>query len=457
MCAAVLVLGSAAVTMRVRGLTFFADVAKLGGETYLIHDDRQGIGALAWEHVNEWSEWEQTPSGKSGEGRKAPFGVIGAHGLHCDRRSAKWAVASLDGGIPAAVLDMRGSGQSKSGWYEMEFGKAETDEDVLREVSIVFSPRSQRRDFLAVADAAGYDKFVLNGESNSAVAALWAAVSEDTAPRVSGLVLRKVPIMREERRNTWENTTQPTLDRCFNNLANATRMVEEVCRAGYGCTGFAKELAAKNGRLGSDVPPDDMLMKLRGKIPVLVLAVENEKSHPVESGIRVANLTGGQLHVSSTYEQARAEWPAIMNAFTRKLATDSGMKLGNRRNPEKLQPNPDVCMGVGRSTEFMDERCRDNEDKYRDPAAFFAATGMRFSECIDINATSSAVAAKFIEHVLFRYHHHHHDDYNNTGSDASNRTDASTGSDAEGVDATNMTSLNAVFGTYAGALEEYEC
>jgi len=323
-------------------------------------------------------------------------------------------VDSLDEGIPAAVFDTRGSGESVAGWYNStgwyvaQSASDASNEDVTAEVAAVFDPEAERRDFVAVADAAGYDKFVAMGESNSAVAALWAAVSEDTAPRVAGLIVRLIPTMREHRHDAWDGQME-SLGRCFNTLANATRLVKEQCSPGYGCVGFAKWLAARTPLTGSDLPPDELLMKLRGKIPVMVLgSVAAEPAHPVENARLIADLTGGEFHMANTTEEAKKTWPPLINAFVRKLAKNAGMDVGKAKVVvEDHQPNLLLCEGVKETTAFLEQRCRANEDKYADAAAFLAATGLSFSQCSDSNYTSSALASDYTRRMAVNYHKTH--------------------------------------------------
>ena len=223
--------------------------------------------------------------------------------------------------------------------------------------------KAQAGDFAAVAEAAGYDRFIAVGESQSTAAALWAAVeyaetispreakrasteaSEERAtttstptlggkgsprpvvkgspgPVLAALVLTLVPTMHEQRAEMFEKTRREA-SATYGSLENATLALRDAedCSLGYGCVPFAKYVGVKR----SDLPSMERLAAIeKAGIPTLVLAnYEDEPAHPVENARVVARATGGELHVVRTHEQRAAEWPKLVAAFIEKHARKS--------------------------------------------------------------------------------------------------------------------------------------
>ena len=162
--------------------------------------------------------------------------------------------------------------------------------------------KAQAGDFAAVAEAAGYDRFIAVGESQSTAAALWAAVeyaetispreakpatteaSEERAtttstptlggkgsprpvvegspgPVLAALVLTLVPTMHEQRAEMFEKTRREA-SATYGSLENATLALRDAedCSLGYGCVPFAKYVGVKRSDLPYTLPKSNVFL-----------------------------------------------------------------------------------------------------------------------------------------------------------------------------------------------------
>lgn len=111
------------------------------------------------------------------------LGVIGGHGLHCDMRSVPWLLSRVNRQIPTAVFSVRGSGTGATAfstgseaWLKGVLDAKDDPRPLDERLYNRLGYRAQRHDFVKVADAAGYERFIIVAESQSTVAGMWAAV-----------------------------------------------------------------------------------------------------------------------------------------------------------------------------------------------------------------------------------------------------------------------------------------
>ena len=358
-------------------------------ETFRIFDDapeRRASVAVGADGHRLTLPWQPVSLGASDDDPSASpaspvVGAVVGHGLHCGLRAMPWLVADVHPSIPTAVFGARAGAESdtKFGagadrWLAPAFEAARGLNDdatalnpppvpIEDALEAIVGFKAQAGDFAAVAEAAGYDRFIAVGESQSTAAALWAAVeyaetispreakrasteaSEERAtttstptlggkgsprpvvkgspgPVLAALVLTLVPTMHEQRAEMFEKTRREA-SATYGSLENATLALRDAedCSLGYGCVPFAKYVGVKR----SDLPSMERLAAIeKAGIPTLVLAnYEDEPAHPVENARVVARATGGELHVVRTHEQRAAEWPKLVAAFIEKHARKS--------------------------------------------------------------------------------------------------------------------------------------
>lgn len=354
-----------------------------------------------------------------------PLGVVAGHGLHCGMESMAHLLANVHPDIPTAVYGARASdpGDTKTtagaeSWLvgvvaAAEASRAPLEDALLERVGF----RAQSTDFGSVADAAGYHRVVLVGESMSTAAALWAAVEHARVggDRVAGLVLTLVPTMGEQRRARFGDIMD-TIRRTYGSVGNPS--MEEVltrrldCSVGYGCVPFGAYVAAKH----SDLPSLDEIAEVRGRFPVLVLAdPDAEPAHPVENGRAVAEALAAEFHVAANGEERRRTWPRLVADFVRKIADADGVRLSVESararvggeagdcyddadpslllTPEQLRRSSMMCVGMSEATPRLAELCaslgkeEENDDHAEARAGgdtfsdFYLRTGLREEEC----------------------------------------------------------------------------
>ena len=270
------------------------------------------------------------------------LGVVAGHGLHCDLRASTWLLPRINRGIPTAVFSARGSGVVASpfhtgiaAWLK---GVLDTQAPSANDVPLktrllnTLGYAAQAGDFAKVANAAGYKRFVVVAESQSTVAALWAAAkyaahagnSSSPYSRIAGFVLTLVPTWGEHRMSAFHEL-EHVVETVYGGFGEAMQKNPMDCSPGFGCVSFAKLIGAKQ----SDCPSPHVIAELKGKIPpVLVLTNEEaEPAHPVENGKLVADLLGAEYNTVSTYDEAAKVWPGVIAKFVAKVAAGEGMKL----------------------------------------------------------------------------------------------------------------------------------
>ena len=248
---------------------------------------------------------------------KGPHTVVWGHGLTGSRAAddagpfAGLRTAVVDAGWRHVRYDARGHGHSPK----------PADEDLYRWDRLA-------GDVLAVADAAGADRFCAAGASMGAATALFAAVR---APeRVQALVLVIPPTAWETRAaqgSIYQTSAAvaeaeglPSLVALARELPPTTFLGEE------GKTRSLANLAAMDpvayphvmgGAAASDLPEPAKIAEIH--CPTLVLAWSDDAGHPISTAERLADLLPqARLSVATSPEEV-AGWAGQMAEFLRSL------------------------------------------------------------------------------------------------------------------------------------------
>ena len=354
-------------------------------ETFRIFDDapeRRASVAVGADGHRLTLPWQPVSLGASDDDPSASpaspvVGAVVGPGLHCGLRAMPWRVADLPPTIPTAVsARARAPSPTPSRRRRRSMARARLRPRGLNDDATALNPppvpiedaleaivgfKAQAGDFAAVAEAAGYDRFIAVGESQSTAAALWAAVeyaetispreakrasteaSEERAtttntptlggkgsprpvvkgspgPVLAALVLTLVPTMHEQRAEMFEKT-RAEASATYGSLETATLALRDARTVRS-----VRVRAVREVRRGEtlDLPSMERLAAIeKAGIPTLVLAnYEDEPAHPVENA-RVVAGRRGELHAVRTHEQRAAEWPKLVAAFIEKHARKS--------------------------------------------------------------------------------------------------------------------------------------
>ncbi len=239
--------------------------------------------------------------------------LVWGHGLTGSRRAddegpfAGLRPAAVDAGWRHVRYDARGHGESPKPHDEVAYRW-----DVLA------------GDMLAVADAAGTQRFCAAGASMGAATSLYAALR---APdRVQSLVLVIPPTAwetREAQRSVYETSAATSAEQGHERLVELARALPPTTFFGEeGKQRSLRNLAAMDpaaypyvmrGAASSDLPePDDVR---RIAVPALVLAWADDPGHPVSTAQRMGELLPQvQVHVARSPADV-AGWPEVLAAF----------------------------------------------------------------------------------------------------------------------------------------------
>jgi 3-oxoadipate enol-lactonase len=179
-------------------------------------------------------------------------------------------------------------------------------------------------DMLAVADAAGTERFVAAGASMGAATALYAALA---APeRVEALVLVISPTAwdtRAAQRDTYETMASIVEARGLDRLIAAAALQPPSTM--FGETGKEQSLTnmaamdpeafphVMRGAARSDLPAPDEIATIEA--PTLLLSWAGDDGHPVSTGERLAELLpSAELHVALTPHEVE-RWSPLIAEF----------------------------------------------------------------------------------------------------------------------------------------------
>lgn len=248
--------------------------------------------------------WDETGTGE--------HVVVWGHGLTSSRRAEADSplagiVAEVPDGWRVVRYDARGHGESPK----------PLEADAYRWDRLAI-------DMLAVADAAGADRFVAGGASMGCATSLFAALA---APeRITGLVLVIAPTAWETRAaqgESYETMASIVERRGLDRLIAAAAMQEPSTF--FGEEGHERSMAnmaamdpevfphVMRGAGASDLPEPDDLRRLT--MPALLLSWTDDDGHPVSTAEQLADLLpGAELHIARSPAEV-AEWPRAVGAF----------------------------------------------------------------------------------------------------------------------------------------------
>ncbi|MGY6501186.1 MAG: alpha/beta fold hydrolase [Acidimicrobiales bacterium] len=255
-------------------------------------------------------EWEQHGDG--------PDTLVWGHGLTSSRPGddsgplAGIMPAVTEAGWRCVRYDARGHGGSP----------APHDPDVYRWERLA-------TDMLAVADAAGAERFCAAGASMGAATSLYAAL---TAPaRVSSLVLVIPPTAwatRAAQREAYETMAAVVEAKGIERLVAA--VAEQPPTTLFGSEGQRRTIDnlramdpdaypfVMRGAAASDLPGLDAIATI--DVPALVLAWSDDTGHPVSTAEQLATaLPHGELSVARSVDEVGA-WPGAIAGFLRRIA-----------------------------------------------------------------------------------------------------------------------------------------
>lgn len=200
--------------------------------------------------------------------------------------------------------------------------------------------KTQRHDFAKIADAAGYRRFIVMGESQTTVAGLWAAVEAAAAAkdasspysRIAGFIFTLVPTWGHGRMERFDEMVR-VAEGVYGSFEAASANNTKDCSPGFGCISFAKLVAAKR----SNSPSLEKIRACKGKLPpVMVLAnAAAAPAHPVEHGRVVADALGAEFHVVETFEEAARKFPEYVADFVASVAAGEGALNASVTDSEK--------------------------------------------------------------------------------------------------------------------------
>lgn len=152
------------------------------------------------------------------------------------------------------------------------------------------------------------DSFVVGGSSMGSATALF-CVMNNPPHHFKGLVLIRPP-------TAWE-TRKARKKFLISSARKCQQRNEEA--------GLVDDTAhlVLEGAANADLPrTNGDLSMTYDKIlcPTLILAVRNDDAHPLETATQLhAVIAGSEMHVADSLDQARANWPALIQAFTAQL------------------------------------------------------------------------------------------------------------------------------------------
>ena len=159
----------------------------------------------------------------------------------------------------------------------------------------------------------GLDSFVVGGSSMGSATALY-CVMNNPEQFFRGLILIRPPTAWETRR-ARKKVLQSSAKKCHQ------RNVEQSEEKGGECSVSHLVLL---GTSESDLPsPTDSVDTTYGRVrcPTLILAIEGDETHPLETATTLnALIAGSVLHVAKDFQEASASWPKIVREFTAALA-----------------------------------------------------------------------------------------------------------------------------------------
>jgi pimeloyl-ACP methyl ester carboxylesterase len=178
---------------------------------------------------------------------------------------------------------------------------------------------------LSVADSAGFSTFVAGGASMGAATTLHAAVQ---APeRIAAMVL-VIPPTAWETRAGQSGVYQLAIDVVEDGGIEALVELERQAPARGPLADPALRARSEQrlldmaprglvrileGAIGSDLPPRDVIARLRQ--PTLVLAWADDPGHPVSTAEQLHDLLpNSELHIAVSLDQAKA-WPEHVQSF----------------------------------------------------------------------------------------------------------------------------------------------
>lgn len=222
----------------------------------------------------------------------APVRLIVGHGLgssdpsikdHTDDSSREVLEPILEEvGCRAVWYTARGHGQT-TGWESFSWSQ--------------FSWENLAKDMLCVAEQLSITRFVAAGNSMGAATALCAAL--ENPDRVQALILYRVPTIWETRQARQQA------------LLRSAETLKAKHPEGW------PYYATIRGAAETNLPPksDPRWASLR-KIPILILCHEQDKVHPVSSGVALTELLPhARLEVSSSQDASRQDFPPIVTKW----------------------------------------------------------------------------------------------------------------------------------------------
>lgn len=243
--------------------------------------------------------------------------IVWGHGLTGSRK------ADDDSGLfafgPAAV---------EAGWRYVRYDARGHGRSPKPHSGVAYQWDCLASDMLAVADAAGAERFCAAGASMGAATALYAALA--IPQRVDALVLAIPPTAWETRTgqsDLYRSMAAIVEQRGVERLLGA--MEAEPPRTMFGEEGKARSIRnveamdaiglpyVFRGAGASDLPDPDEVREV--DVPALILCWTGDDGHPVSSGERLAELLpNASLSVASNPQEVLA-WPAEVGRFLASL------------------------------------------------------------------------------------------------------------------------------------------
>ena len=169
-----------------------------------------------------------------------------------------------------------------------------------------FSWNKLSYDMLAIADYYNLSSFIACGSSMGSATALYAAINQPE--RVTAVIMIRPPTAWESRKDR-RHVLLSSAKKCHDSNPSDEKY-HHVVRA-----------AAE-----TDLPPLDNPLYEKLTIPVLILTVKGDISHPVSTAValkeRLSTLV--QLHIAESSEEADRVWPDVIRTFLIQVKSGTG-------------------------------------------------------------------------------------------------------------------------------------
>lgn len=201
--------------------------------------------------------------------------------------------------LPYIAYTSRGHGDS-TGW-----------EDTVDSNKEQFEWKNLSKDMLEIAKNKGIKTFIAAGSSIGSATALYSAIQNPDA--VKGLILLRPP-------KGWHRNVEKKVEKgeeCFKKRAGLIN-----------CKVFI-------GTAPSDYPPENSEDFSNIKCPVLIMTIEGNKAHPVETAKTLHKLIKqSELHIAKNDKQAKELFPDIIQNFLLDINLEENIGFGDKEDEE---------------------------------------------------------------------------------------------------------------------------